>query len=117
MSDSLLSHPFARFVLAHLAAYPVGLLWAMASVPILIPYYIREIDALEGDLPAIGLLIAHRALLPFGAAFFLVHLFAIPWTFAKNPERWRRLTWRGIGGVAALGLAFGVAAWGWLILR
>jgi hypothetical protein len=117
MSDSPLSHPFARFVLAHMAAYAVGFLWAVASLPVLIPLYIREIDALEGDMPAIGALIAYRSLVPAGAVFVLPHLFAIPWIFTKDPARWRRPTWRGIGAVAALGLAFGAGSWIWLFLR
>jgi hypothetical protein len=115
MSDNPLDHPFARFALAHLAAYGIAFLWAAASMPVLIPLFIREIDALEGDMPAIGLLIAHRSLVPAGVAFVLPHLFAIPWIFAKDPPRWRRPTWTGIAAVAALGLVFGAGGWIWLV--
>jgi hypothetical protein len=115
MSDNPLLHPFARFAFAHIVAYAVAFLWAAASIPVLIPLCIREIDALNGDKPAIGLLIAHRSLIPAGAAFVLPHLLAIPWIFGKDPPRWRRPTWIGIAAVAALGLVFGAGGWIWLL--
>jgi hypothetical protein len=108
---------FERFVLAHLAAYPIAFLWAIASIPLTIQLFIHDIDALHQDLPAIGQLVVNRVAGPAGVAFVLPHLFALPWAFGRDAARWRRPTWIGIAAVGGVGLVFGGASWLWLFLR
>jgi hypothetical protein len=108
---------FERYVLAHVAGYPLAFLWAVAAIPLTIQLSIRDIDALHEDLPAIGQLVVHRVAGPAAVAFVLPHLFALPWAFGRDPARWRRPTWIGIAGVAVVGLVFGGGSWLWLFLR
>lgn len=105
-----------RYVLAHVAAYPIAFLWAVASIPLTIHLFIRDIDALDGDMKAVGQLVVRHLAWPAGAAFALPHAFGIPWAFGSDPARWRRPTWTGIAAVAALGVLFGAASWLWLFL-
>ncbi len=106
-----------RYVVAHVAAYPIAFLWAVASIPIAIHLSIHDLDALHGDMDAIGTLIVGRVALPAGAAFALPHAIALPWAFAREAARLRRPTWIGIGALAALGVLVGAASWLWLVLR
>jgi hypothetical protein len=107
----------ARYVLAHVAAYPVAFVWAAASIPIAIQLSARDVDALNDDLPAIGRLIVGRLAWPAGVAFALPHLIAVPWAFGGERARRGRAAWLGIAGVAAAGVLVGGASWGWLFLR
>ena len=106
-----------RYVLAHVAAYPIAFLWAVASIPLAIHLNARALDALNDDLPAVGDLVVRKLAWPAGAVFVLPHLFGIPWAFGRDPARWRWRTWIAIGGVAAVGLLFGAGSWLWLLLR
>ncbi len=106
-----------RYVLAHAIAYPIAFLWAMASIPLAIHLNIRAIDALHDDLPAIGDYVVRKLAWPAGVVFVLPHLLGLPWAFGRDPARWRRPTWIGIGAVAAVGVLFGGASWLWLFLR
>ncbi len=108
---------FERYVLAHVASYPIAFLWAVASIPLAIQLSIRDIDALNQDMPAIGQLVVRRLAWPAGAVFALPHLFALPWAFGREPQRWRRRTWIGIAAVAGAGVVFGAGSWAWLFLR
>jgi hypothetical protein len=106
-----------RYVLAHVAAYPVAFLWAVAAIPLTIHLFHRELDALDDDMPAVGDFVVRRLAWPAGVAFVLPHLLALPWAFARHPTPFRRAAWIGIAAVAALGLAFGAGSWLWLFLR
>jgi hypothetical protein len=118
MGRSPLIRSLERYVLAHVAAYPIAFLWAMASMPLVIHLNDRALMALDaaGDEKAIGMYVVHKVAWPAGAVFVLPHLLGLPWAFGKDPARWRKLTWIGIGGVAAAGLLFGGASWLWLYL-
>ena len=119
MGRSNLIRRLERYVLAHVAAYPIAFLWAMASIPLAIHLNERALFALDaaGDTRAVGMFVVHRVAWPAGAAFVLPHLFGIPWAFGKDLTRWSRPTWIGIGGVAAAGVVFGGVSWIWLFLR
>ena len=106
-----------RYVLAHVAGYPLAFLWAVASIPLTIHFFIRDIDALHDDMPAIGNFVVRRLAWPAGVAFALPHPFGLPWAFGRNPKRWRRPVWIAIASVAATGLLFGATSWAWLFLR
>jgi hypothetical protein len=105
----------SRGLLAHLAAYPIAFAWAVASIPLAIHLFVRDVDALHDDLPAIGQLITRRVAWPAGAAFVLAHLFALPWAFGARPEA--RAPWIGIASLAVAGVVFGAASWAWLLVR
>src|SRR5271166_2753663 len=99
-----------RYAIAHASGYLLALLWAVAAIPLTIHLSVHAIDALEGDLPAIGRLVVRRLVWPAAAAFTLPHLLAIPWAFGRDPARVGRKTWIAIGAVAATGIAFGAAS-------
>src|SRR5262249_6242507 len=115
------SRPFLkrmeRYVIAHVAAYPIAFLWAVAAIPLTIHLHIRELDALHDDMPAVGHVVVRHRASPVGAAFALPRLFALPWAFGRRPARFRRPAWIGIAAVAASGLLFAAASWLWLFLR
>jgi hypothetical protein len=113
----LLLSRIERYVLAHITGYPIAFLWAMAAIPLTIQLSIRDLDALHDDMPAIGQLVVRRLLWPAAVVFALPHLFAIPWAFGRDPDRFRRRTWIAIGGLAAAGVLFGAVSWLWLFLR
>ncbi len=104
-------------MLAHLTGYPLAFLWAVASIPLAIHVFIRDLEALNDDMPAIGNFVVHRLAWPAGAAFVLPHLLGLPWAFSRRPERFRRITWGGIVAVGVAGLLFGAGSWLWLLLR
>ena len=106
-----------RYVIAHVAAYPIAFLWAVASIPLAIHLSVHDLDALHDDMHAIGQLIVRRLAWPAAAAFVLPHAIAVPWAFGRDPARLRRPTWIGIGALTALGVLFGAASWLWLVLR
>jgi hypothetical protein len=106
-----------RYVLAHVASYPIAFLWAVAAIPITIHLLHRQLDALDDDMPAVGDFVVRRLAFPAGVAFTLPHLLALPWAFGRRPARFRRPAWIGIAALAAAGLAFGAASWLWLLLR
>jgi hypothetical protein len=106
-----------RYVLAHVSGYPIAFLWAMAAIPLTIHLSLRDLDALHGDLPAIGQLIVRRLAWPAAFVFALPHVLAIPWAFGRDPARYRRRTWIAIAAVAAAGVVFGAVSWLWLFLR
>jgi hypothetical protein len=104
-------------VLAHVAGYPIALLWAVAAIPLTIHVFIRDINALDGDMPAVGQLVVRRIAWPAGVAFALPHAIALPWAFGREVPGRGRATWTGIAGVAGLGILAGGASWLWLLLR
>ena len=106
-----------RYVIAHVAAYPIAFLWAVASIPLAIHLSIHDLDAMHDDMDAIGKLIVRRLAWPAGAAFAIPHAIALPWAFGRDPARLRRPTWIGIGALGALGVLLGAASWLWLVLR
>jgi hypothetical protein len=110
-----LTRRLLRCVLPHLAAYPIALLWAVASMPLTIHLFARELLAQHDDVQAFGMFVVRRVAWPASVAFVLPHFLAIPWVFGRNPGLWRRWTWVGIAALAALGLAVGGASWGWLL--
>lgn len=106
-----------RYILAHVAAYPIAFVWAAACIPIAIQLSLRDIDALNDDLHAIGQLVVRRLAWPAGVAFALPHVIALPWAFGPERARRARATWLCIAGVAVTGILVGAASWGWLFLR
>lgn len=106
-----------RYVLAHVASYPLAFLWAVASIPLAIHLNIRAIDRLNDDLPAIGNFVVRKLAWPAGAVFALPHLVAIPWAFGRDTARHGKPTWIAIAAIAATGVLFGAASWLWLVLR
>jgi hypothetical protein len=106
-----------RYVVAHVAAYPIAFVWALGSIPLAILLSFRDLEALNDDLPAIGQLIVRRVAWPAGVAFALPHLIAIPWAFGRERARQGRAAWMGIAGVGAAGVLVGAASWLWLFLR
>lgn len=106
-----------RYVLAHVAGYPLTFLWAVAAIPLTIHLFIRDLDALNEDLPRIGDFVVRKLAWPAGAAFALPHLVALPWAFGRNPARWRRPVWIVIGAEAVAGVLFAGGSWLWLLLR
>jgi len=117
VSSSRRLPPLARYLLAHLAAYPLAFLWAVASIPLAIHLSAPELDALHDDLPAIGDLIVRRVAWPAAAAFVLPHLLALSWAFGGGPERRTPSAWLAIAAVGVAGVIFGGASWIWLFVR
>jgi hypothetical protein len=105
-----------RSMIGHVCAYPVAVAWAMASIPLAIHLFIREIDLLP-DQQAVGQLVVRRVAWPAGAAFALVHLASLLWSFAADPARGFKRFIKVLAGIAAAGVLFGIASWTWLMLR
>ncbi len=105
-----------RLIAGHFFAYPIAVVWAAASIPLAIHLFIHEIDLLP-DKEAIGQLVVHRVAWPAGAAFVLVHVSAALWAFAADPALGFKRFIRAVAGIAILGVGFGAASWGWLMLR
>ena len=105
-----------RLAAGHAFAYPVAVVWAMASIPLAIHLFIREIDLLH-DKEAIGQFVVHRVAWPAGAAFVIVHLASLLWAFGADPVLGFKRFIRALAGIAAAGVLFGVGSWGWLMLR
>jgi len=106
-----------RFAIAHAAAYPIAFLWAVACMPLCFHLFARTLDALGNDEQAVARFVVRRVAWPAGVVFVLPHVLALPWAFGRESGRWRRLTWGGIAGVAALGVVLGASSWLWLFLR
>jgi hypothetical protein len=100
----------------HFFAYPIAVVWAMASIPLAIHLFIHEIDLLP-DKEAIGQFVVRRVAWPAGAAFVVVHLASMLWAFAGDPARGFKRFIRALAGIAAAGVLFGLGSWGWLMLR
>jgi hypothetical protein len=105
-----------RLVAGHFFAYPIAVVWAMASIPLAIHLFIREIDLLP-DKEAMGQLVVRRVAWPAGAAFVLVHVAAALWAFAAEPAVGFKRFIRATAAIAVAGAVFGVGSWGWLLLR
>src|SRR5262245_13321040 len=102
---------------AHVLAYPIALVWAVAAIPLTIHLSIRDIDALSGDMDAIGKLVVGRLVWPAGASAVLAHAAGFPWAFGSDAALGlRRFLWSA-GLLAGAGVLAGVAGWGWLFLR
>ena len=111
-----MKHAVGRLLVAHFVAYPVGFVWAAASVPALV--HLRE-EALfriaeEADMAAF---LTGKMFGPAGVGFALAHLVALPWAFAADDRRGLRRYLLGVGAVAGLALLVGGASWLWLLLR
>lgn len=105
-----------RLAAGHFFAYPVAVVWAMASIPLSIHLFIHEIDLLP-DKEAVGQFVVRRVAWPAGAAFLTVHLAAARWAFAADPAPGFKRFIQALAGIAAVGVLFGVVSWGWLLLR
>jgi hypothetical protein len=105
-----------RLMVGHVFAYPVAVVWAMASIPLAIHLFIGEIDLLP-DQEAIGQLVVRRVAWPAGAAFVIVHLASLLWAFAPDPAPGFKRFIKALAGIAAAGVLFGVGSWSWLMLR
>nr|AYM52566.1 hypothetical protein [Aetherobacter rufus] len=103
-------------MVGHVFAYPVAVVWAMASIPLAIHLFIDEIDLLP-DEEAIGQLVVRRVVWPAGAAFVLVHLASLLWAFAADPALGFARFLKALAGTAAIGALLGIASWSWLMLR
>lgn len=100
----------------HVFAYPVAVVWAMASIPLAIHLFIDQIEQLP-DKEAVGQLVVRRVAWPALAAFVVVHLASTLWAFAEDPALGFKRFIRALAGVAALGALFGLGSWGWLLVR
>jgi hypothetical protein len=100
----------------HIFAYPIAVVWAMASIPLAIHLFIDEIDLLP-DKEAIGQFVVRRVAWPAVAAFVIVHLTSTLWAFAGEPALGFKRFIRALAGIAAVGVIFGLGSWGWLIVR
>ena len=103
-------------MVGHVFAYPAAVLWAMASMPLAIHLFIREIDLLP-DQQAMGQLVVRRVAWPAGAAFVLAHLASVLWAFAADPALGFKRFLKAYAGIAAVGVLLGLGTWGWLLLR
>ena len=105
-----------RLMVGHVFAYPVAVVWAMASIPLTIHIFIREIDQLT-DKEGMGQFVVYRVAWPAGAAFVLVHLASALWAFAPEPALGFKRFIKAFAQIAAAGVLFGLGSWGWLMLR
>jgi len=100
----------------HLFAYPIAVVWAMASIPLAIHLFIDEIDLLP-DKEAVGQFVVRRVAWPAVTAFVVVHLTSTLWAFAAEPARGFKRFIRALAGIAVAGALFGLGSWGWLVMR
>jgi hypothetical protein len=105
-----------RLIAGHFFAYPIAVVWAMASIPLAIHLFIHQIDLLP-DKEAVGQFVVRRVAWPAGLAFVVVHLTATLWAFAEEPALGFKRFIRSVAAIAIVGALFGVASWGWLLLR
>ena len=107
-----------RLAVAHVASYPLALLWAVAAIPLTIHLFIHEIDALGGGgTDRVGRFVVARLAWPAGAAFLVAHGLGLPWALARDGKRWQRLSLLGLALEAALGIVCGGVSWAWLMWR
>jgi hypothetical protein len=106
-----------RMAAAHVLAYPIALLWAVAAIPLTIHLSIRDIDALSGDMDAIGKLVVRRLVWPAVGAAILAHAAGLPWAFGGDAALGMRRFFWSAGLLAAAGAASAAAGWAWLFLR
>jgi hypothetical protein len=116
-SWSSLKRCLERYAIAHVAAYPIAFVWAAASIPVCIHLFFHDLLEIQDDMLSVGRFVVRKVAWPAAVAFAVPHLVALPWAFAQDAPRWRRLASFGIGGVAGTGVLFGAASWLWLVLR
>jgi hypothetical protein len=104
-----------KVLFAH--AYPLGFAWAVASIPLAIHSFSKEIAAIEHDADALGSFVVGTIAWPAAIAFGVAHLFVLPWCIAREPRRGLRAYLVGFGAAFAVAAVGGGASWVWLHLR
>lgn len=107
---------FGRLVVAHFVAYPVAFLWAVASVPILVPLH-EETLFRFAEQAEMAAFLTNEMLLPAAVGFVFAHLVALPWAFAADARRGLRRYLVLGGGLVGLTLLVGASGWLWLLTR
>lgn|GEM_PF-6209554 len=107
----------ARFVAGHIFAIPLGFLWAVATMPLIIHRSVRELLRLEGQDELIGQLIAWKTLWPATIVFVLLNICALAWALAQKNHRSQWFFFGGFGVLLVSGVLLGAASWIWLLTR
>jgi hypothetical protein len=105
-----------RVLVAHFAAYPVMLAWALGSIPALIVRVASVVGTSLDDAD-----VAHRVLVqllwPVLVSAVLAHAAGVVWGLDRDEKRGKRIfvmSMAALGGVPVLG---GAASWIWLMTR
>src|SRR5262245_10007642 len=106
-----------RLSVAHIVAYPIGFLTAIAAMPLTIVLSFKELEKISDDMTAVGSFVAHRVLWPAGFVFLLVHASVAPWVLARDEARGRRRFFLILGVFAGAIVLFGGVSWIWLALQ
>lgn len=117
---SVRAYVFAsRLFIAHVLAYPLAFVAAVAAMPVAIHLSFETIEALVAehgrDVTIVGHYVVRLVAWPAGLAFALPHLSVIPYALDRGGHRARRAHWVVLGAVAALILAAGGISWVWLL--
>jgi hypothetical protein len=103
-----------RFMVGHMAAYPVAVVYAVAMIPLALAS-LRGTDVMEHRL-RVTLEVLLRAGLPALAAFGVIHALAVPWMRAPGDGDRQRRFFLGVTlALLLLGLLGGATAWGLLV--
>jgi hypothetical protein len=105
-----------RLIYAHLLSYPAAFAWALALVPVLIlgtpeAKWLTMTEEQAKDL------ILWRVGLGSVAIFAVLHVAALPWAFAHDDRRHRRIFIALLLAVSVLGVGVGGIEWTRLMTR
>lgn len=100
----------ARFVAGHFFAYPLALLWAVASMPLVTHLNFQQLDAIARDDKAVGDFVLHRVAWPAGVVFGLLHIAALTWALMQKHPRAHYVFLGGFGAILGGGILFGAAS-------
>jgi len=106
-----------RVVVAHVAAYPIAFLTAIAAMPLTMYLHLSAMAKLEDNPDVIGMYVVRLVAWPAGGVFLLAHLLVAPWVIDRDEVRGRRWFLRAAGALAGVVVLFGAASWLWLYLR
>lgn len=107
-----------RAVAAHFLSYPIGFVWAVASMPPAMHFHHAAIvDAATRDDPSVANLLVRDAIGCAVVVMLVLHLTALPWALEKVPGAGKRFFWRAVAVSSGVGVASALAGWGWIFLR
>lgn len=104
----------ARFIAGHLFSIPLGFVWAVASMPLIIHRNFHELLRMEGQEQIIGEFIAWKTLWPGVVVFVVLNVCSFIWAVTQRTPRSHYVFFGGFGIILASGVLVGAASWIWL---
>lgn len=104
----------ARFIAGHLFSIPLGFVWAVASMPLIIHRNFEALVRMQDSEKMMGEFIAWKTLWPGVAVFILLNICSLIWGLAQQHPKSHYVFFAGFGFILASGVIVGAASWIWL---